>query len=305
MWPSKNAEHARVANALRDHSAKTRTLPGISDPVALETLATQIVASLRREDYYVLVQKKGIVSEKADPNSGQFDAERAVAFHMQQGNIEEAAWLIFLMTHFARPASSGWLRLRDVYGMLGHGIWDWNTVSANPTSMIDWLKQNWTQIRGKFGSHRKYESLRPNSQRNFERVLTSYLSWIGSAGQEQFFSQAVRSTGNDPAKIFDTLYNGMSVTTFGRLAKFDYLSLIGRYGVAPIRAGSAYLPGATGPGRGTRLLFTASTTASVSDKALQSWLDDLDEDLKVGMAVLEDSLCNWQKSATSFVHFKG
>ncbi|MBY5846395.1 hypothetical protein GR204_06340 [Rhizobium leguminosarum] len=305
MWPSKNAELARVANALQIHSANTRPLPGIANATALNTLATQIVASLRREEYYALVQKKQIDPIKADPNSSQFDAERAVAFHMQNANVEEAAWLIFLMTHFARPASSGWLRLRDVYGMLGHGIWDWNTVCANPTAMIGWLKLNWTQIRGKFGSHRKYESLRPNSNRNFEQVLHSYLAWIGAGGQAQFFANAVRATGNNPATIFDELYSGMDVTTFGRLAKFDYLSLIGRYGVAPIKAGSAYLPGATGPGRGTRLLFKGSTTASVSDKTLQSWLDELDNDLQVGMAVLEDSLCNWQKSPASFVHFKG
>jgi hypothetical protein len=33
--------------------------------------------------------------------NSSFDAERAVAFYVQRGNIDEAAWLVFLMTHFA------------------------------------------------------------------------------------------------------------------------------------------------------------------------------------------------------------
>jgi hypothetical protein len=38
---------------------------------------------------------------------------------------------------------------------------------------------------------------------------------------------------------------------------------------------------------------------------LQARLDVLDRDLGVGMAVMEDALCNWQKSPDRFVHFKG
>jgi hypothetical protein len=31
----------------------------------------------------------------------------------------------------------------------------------------------------------------------------------------------------------------------------------------------------------------------------------LDAGIKVGMAVLEDALCNWQKSQFQFVHYTG
>ncbi|MET3779011.1 hypothetical protein ABID20_004599 [Rhizobium alvei] len=265
----------------------------------------QFVASLRREDYYRYVQEKAVSARKADPNSGTFDAERAVAYHMQNGNVEEAAWLLFLMTHFARPASSGWLRLQQVYGRLGTGVWDWQTVSNNPLAMISWLAANWMSIGGKFGNHRKYESLRPNSNRSFSDVLLSYLGWIGPAGHQAFFAAKTQQAGNNPATIFDALYRSMNVTTFGRLAKFDYLTLIGRYGIAPVEPGSAYFKGATGPASGARLLFTGARTSSATETQLQIWVDELDASLHVGMAVMEDALCNWQKSPTAFVHFKG
>jgi len=34
-------------------------------------------------------------------------------------------------------------------------------------------------------------------------------------------------------------------------------------------------------------------------------LDDLDADLCVGMEVMEDALCNWQKSPLQFVYYRG
>lgn len=305
MWPTRQQQHAQISSALHTYSANARNLPGAAGNLARDTLAMQFVASLRREDYYRRVQEKPTPARKADPNSGTFDAERAVAYHMQNGNVEEAAWLVFLMTHFARPASSGWLRLQQVYGRLGAGVWDWQTVSNNPQAMISWLAANWTSIDGKFGNHRKYESLRPNSNRSFSDVLLSYLGWIGPAGHQAFFAAKIQQAGNNPATIFDALYRSMNVKTFGRLAKFDYLALIGRYGIAPIEPGSAYFKGATGPASGARLLFTGSHTGAATEAQLQSWVDDLDASLHVGMAVMEDALCNWQKSPTAFVHFKG
>lgn len=301
-WPKWEGEHARLVAALLAHAAP---LPGIADPRAAETLAWQIVASLRRERYYELVQAKPVAPERADPNHPSFDAERAVAHHVQTSDIDEGGWLIFLMTHFARPADTAWLRLRDVYGCLGAGKWDWPTVNADPKAFESWLATNWTRIRGKFGNHRKYESLRPDSDRPTSSVVSGYLRWIGAQGHARFFADVTRRAGNDPNTIFDVLYRDLDVPTFGRLAKFDYLALIGRYRIASITPGSAYLKGATGPASGARMLIDGVTGVRSSLPSLQARLDELDRDLKVGMAVIEDALCNWQKNPTRFIHYKG
>jgi hypothetical protein len=305
MWPTRQTEKDRIAATLGRHSVEVRPLLGLQDPRSIDVLATQFIASLRREDYYRAVQAKPILAERADPNNPHFDAERAVAHHMQQGNVDEAGWIVFLMTHFAKPVDTGWLRLRDVYGRLGEGIWDWPTVSADPAEFTAWLAVNWQHIRGKFGNHRKYESLRPDSNRNMGTVVSSYVEWIGDQGHGPFFADVTRTVGNDPHTIFDALYRDIPVRSFGRLAKFDYLSLIGRYRIAPISAGSAYLDGATGPSQGARLLFDGQRSSPTNNSDLQAMVDALDADLKVGMTVTEDALCNWQKSPIRFVHFKG
>ena len=305
MWPSWSSRQVALRASLINHSNNVLKLPGISKSAAADTLALQLVASLRREAYYRSVQLKTIDAQRADPNSTHFDAERAVTFHMQNRNFDEACWLIFLMTHFAKPSDSGWLRLRDVYGKLGAGIWDWKTTSKAPRAFSKWLAANEANIRGKFGNHRKYESLRDDSDRGTAKVIESYIGWIGSAGHSAKFNKLVLKSGNDPHSIFDAFYRDLDVISFGRLAKFDYLSLIGRYSIAPIDAGKAYLQGATGPTRGARLLFDGDPKGPTSLTALQSMLDKLDQDLKVSMKVLEDALCNWQKSPSKFVHFVG
>lgn len=305
IWRNRQAQKQAIVSGLTHFDANVRHLPGVKDPDALETLSLQFVASIRREDYYRLVQRGAISNHRANPNHESFDAERAVAFHAQNGNIDEAAWLIFLMTHLARPADSGWLRLRQIYGKLGDGVWTWAIVSANPHIFITWLEQNWMLIEGKFGNHRKYESLDPDSERAFRNVLRSYLDWVGEQGHTALFGKAVRDAGNDPRTIFDHLYTNMRVFSFGRLAKFDYLSLIGRYNIAPIHAGKAYFRGATGPTRGAKLLFDGNRTSNSAPDALQLQVDELDNVLSLGMSIMEDALCNWQKSPTKFVHFRG
>ena len=303
MWPSRQAEHQRIANELAAARVPLR-LKGIPDQATIETLAMQFVASLRREDYYRSVQMKPMGADRADPNHPSFDPERAVAFHMQHGNVDEAGWLVFLMTHFAKPLT-GWKRLADVYGALGAGTWTWEAVTANPDAFYDWLGRHWQDIGGAFGNHRKYESMRPDANRPLQQVVANYIAWIGPDGHAAFFARAVRTAGNDPHAIFQHLYDVLDVISFGRLAKFDYLSLIGRYRLAPIEAGSAYLDGATGPRRGARLLIDGDPDSATHILDLQPILDALDRGLRVGMAVMEDALCNWQKSPRNFIHYLG
>jgi hypothetical protein len=77
--------------------------------------------------------------------------------------------------------------------------------------------------------------------------------------------------------------------------------MVGKLGLAPISPGSAYLRGATGPVKGARLLFGTQDKIEILDAKLI----ELDAKLHVGMQVLEDALCNWQKSPDFFKAFRG
>lgn len=264
----------------------------------------QMVASLRRLDYTRSIKGRDIAPNRADPRSRHFEPERAAALFMRQGQIDEGIWLIFLATHFGQHGRHGWRMLKDVYSELGAGLWSWSRVSANPKKFASWLANNSGNIGGAFGNHRKYETLDPQSHASTANIVDSFVNCFAPS-PAQWFANLARATGNDPHKVFDAAYHGMQVDRFGRLAKFDFLALLGRLDLAPIVPGSAYLSGATGPLRGARLLVDGDPKSKSKAAALDAILQELDQTLSVGMQVMEDSLCNWQKSPDHFVHFKG
>ena len=118
--------------------------------------------------------------------------------------------------------------------------------------------------------------------------------------REELMSEALQRSDDDARRAFDDLYRGMSVNSFGRTARFDYLTMVGKLGLSPIEPGSAYLSGATGPLTAARLLFGTTDRPVDLDRALV----ELDLTLNVGMQVLEDALCNWQKSPSVFKPFR-
>ena len=106
--------------------------------------------------------------------------------------------------------------------------------------------------------------------------------------------------------MFDHLYQSMNaVHRFGRMAKFDFLTMVGKLKLAPIAPGSAYMNGATGPYVGAKLLFYNSSSAKLSRRDADQKLSKLANHLGVGMQEIEDSVCNWQKSPDEYKPFRG
>ncbi len=118
-----------------------------------------------------------------------------------------------------------------------------------------------------------------------------------------FFNDVSEANGGDRRRMFDWLYRSMerNVIAFSRLSCFDYLTMLGKLNLAPIEPGSVYMDGATGPFDGGKLLFGGNPTR----EQLDAWLVQLGDHLGVGMQVMEDAICNWQKSPDAFKRFRG
>ena len=304
-WPSRARLSAQLSAGLRAFACGT-ALPGITAADERDTLVKQMVASARRLDYTDIILKRPIDPARADPSSNLFEPEKGAILLARAGQVDEAIWLIFLSIHFGRHPRHGWRMMRDVYSGLGGNFWTWDRVSRSPTAFRAWLTTNGNRIGGAFGNHRKYESINGDRSTGTGAAVASYVAWIGpSRSHASRFADLIRLGGNDPHSIFECFYKDMQVARFGRLGKFDFLCMVGRLGLAPITPGRAHLKGATGPLRGARMLFGGRPEAPLRDDYLEHLLCRLDGVLQVGMQVLEDSLCNWQKSPTKFIHFKG
>jgi hypothetical protein len=304
MRPKDTALAAQLNSALTLFSTQVHSLPGIALKNRRAAFIEQLLESIHRIKYIDLVEQRNIAPARTDPASVLFDPIKASIFHKRIGNTDEAFWLIFIFVHFGKHANTGYRLAREVYGRLGGSWhWDWAHTSANPKAFTKWLTDNKDGLSsGKFGNHRKYESLKPEGT---GAVVQSYVDWVRPyKSHAALFDSALESTGNDSRKAFDVLYNAMNVFRFGRTARFDYLTMVGKTRLAPIEPGSPYIQASTGPIKGARLLFGS---ASATPTHLNTLVAQLESYLKVpfGMQVLEDALCNWQKSPDAFEAFRG
>jgi hypothetical protein len=280
---------------------------------ARDTFLEQLIESIRRIEYIAVIQTREISPLRADPSSDLFDPLKAAVVRRRQGQVDEAFWLVFLSVYFGKNQRTGWRLARDVYSSLGGAHhWDWARTTGDPQRFRQWLGEHQDRLRGSdgiprsFGNHRKYESLDAWSPRGTGAAVESYVAWVGPhASHLTLLQETQRQVGTDPRRLFDNLYRSMTVASFGRTAKFDYLTMIGKTGLAPIAPGSTYMQGATGPLAGARLLFAGTTTSNLTRAVLEARLVELDAVLNVGMQVLEDSLCNWQKSPNTLRQFRG
>lgn len=289
-------------------------VPGISSQPNRDVLALQIVESIRRVEYVHLLKKNASFDHRrTDPQDSLFDPLKAALIFYRQGDIDEAFWLVFLSAHCGKHVKEGWRLTREIYGALGAFTWTWHKVSANPQAFTKWMQANAiafesNTLTGKFGNHRRYctNKVTPGHKNSTWAAVESYVKWVGAnRGHALLIEEAVDIAGGDAAEAFDHLYQAMRVDSFSRLGKFDFLTMIGKIGFAPIEPGIPYLQGATGPLRGARLLFAGGVNDATLDKSLEAKVVKLGEFLGVGMQVMEDSLCNWQKNPGKFIAFRG
>ncbi|MET4808360.1 hypothetical protein [Limibacillus sp. MBR-115] len=310
MRPGDTERGKNLEKAIADYSINFRSLPGVTARDYRETLVEQIVESLRRIEFLQAIQNRKISPERENPTSAVFDPLRAAILKARQGNIDEAFWLIFLATHFGRHRHYGWRLVQDVYGGYPDGqIWTWHRTSSDPNAFRSW----WTTaatifqsdgIPRKFGNHRKYESLRANAVRPTPQIVQDYIVWVGAnRGHANLLLEVSQKNNCGAEAMFDALYKSMSsVLSFGRAGRFDFLTMLGNLNLAPIRPGSPYLLGATGPLSGARMLFG---NQKLSVDQLDAEVVHLGQYLGVSMQVMEDALCNWQKSPSRFIAFRG
>jgi hypothetical protein len=301
---------AKLEQQLKNYRVDGKPLPGIPSQAELTALVAQMVDSVARIDYVKRIAKRDISARRLDPkDAAMFDPLRAAIHHMRTGNEDEAFWLVFLFVHCGKHLTTDYGLLSMVYGAFNDQFtWTWDKFSKNPNNFSMWLHQHLDDIKKqradfKFGNHRKYESLD-----QLDVVLKSYADWVGpNRSHKDLVDAAKAKVGGDPKKMFDYLYWSMNaVHRFGRTAKFDFLTMVGKIGLADLEPPSAYMVHGTGPVRGARLLFSGAVdNESLSKKKLDELSVELDKTLGVGMQVIEDSFCNWQKSPTKYLAFRG
>lgn len=315
--PRDREDAERIDAALTDFDANVRSLPGIHGQAQRTAFLDQVFDSIHRIQFIErVVLGRPNHPDRANPASDLFDPLRAAAICASRGDHDEACWFVFLFAHFGKNLRTEYRLTRDIYGRLGQGgLWDWATISPNPELFRRWLAANLPTLQNdgvkrNFGNHRKYESLKTNKlrTRGTAPAFVSYVNWVTPyRSHNALFEHAAAEAGHDRRQTFDWLYRSMEcVTTFGRTGRFDYLTMLAKLQLADIEPGSTYMTGATGPLAGAKLLFGTAANTAVP-QVIDGWLVELEAALQLpmGMQVLEDALCNWQKSPALYEPFRG
>lgn len=302
--PQDQNRATQLEQTLVDFMANEHPLPGISEPVTRDILIAQIIESERRQKYVNHVRFHGSDGTSADPHTTSFNPLYATVFQANNGNFDEACWIIFLATHFGKNSKHQWGLCRNFYGRLGEQpIWSWDQAVTNQDALFNWIDMNSNALKFfGFGNHRKYESI-SSPTKGLRTVLTSYFNVFG-AGHRATFDAALGGA-NDPHVRFDSLYKLFSqVFRFGRLACFDHVAMVSRLGLESSSPGSTYLKTATGPKRGAALLLHNNVEQRLNINESENYLELLRNTIEVDAQVIEDSLCNWQKSPDQFIAFR-
>jgi hypothetical protein len=305
-----------LANKLRhgiaDCIQEDFELPGLNNVQRQEVFIRQMIDSVRRVDFVRTVTKRDIHSDRADGLNPDFDPIRAALLGQRRGEFDEACWLAFLFVHFGRHPVSGYRYVREFYSALGQrSPWTFAAVSSDVAGMKAWLDKNENELRRGtqrgFGNHRKYLSLSGTKQNGTGHAFETYVNWVNAAGNHaSLFDKALIQANHNPAQAFELLYQSMrSVASFGRIGRFDYLTMIQKLGFANIKPGRPYLDASTkGPNKGARLLFEGGAQQH-SLAELERRVQVLGARLGVGMQEMEDAMCNWGKNPSIYKYFKG
>ena len=284
-------------------------LPGIESHALLDAFVEQLIESTRRIKYVSVIQGRPISDRRTDPSDPLFDPLRASVLFRLNGEMDEAFWMVFLFVHFGKHRRNGWQYARRIYGRLGCGSrWDWVNTTSDPRGFRDWLAARTEEIRaptnmGGFGNHRKYQSLDAYSSDGTGAAFETYVRWVSPPrSHSELFEETLKENDGDEGGAFDALYKSMNaIASFGRTARFDYLTMVGKLQLASVEPQSPYLRDSTGPLEGCRLLFGEENRP----RELDSLAAELAKALGVKMQAMEDALCNWQKGPNRFKPFRG
>ncbi|MBN9360691.1 MULTISPECIES: hypothetical protein [unclassified Devosia] len=303
--------HAELLEGLAAYEADHGQLPGIADPAARKTLVEQMVSSLRRVEYVHGFRHRPAMSlRRVDPHSTLFDPLKGAFYLGSKGKRDEAVWIAFVGTHFGKHAKDAWKLAANVMGSFGQGpIWNAERYGAHTADFEAMLVAHQHDLKskaisGRFSNHRQYQSKKPEK---IAKVFATFHEWLTATdGINARVRQIHEKVGQEPTTVFKELYRSMEdVYGFGRLGTFDFLTMIAKLDLAPIEADSVHFAGATGPLSGAKLLVLGAVDAKGRTKGIEKAIDALDDYLLVGKQVLEDSLCNWQKSPKAYVYFQG
>lgn len=297
MNPQHTSLTQMIEEKLWSYNKDVRPLPGLKSRTNGRLFLTYLAEALEEVRSMVILKQNVVNGNGMSHKNSAFDPLTLAVLQQQQGNDEEAWWLVFLAAYFGKHKKTVWALLQGVYTALDTSIqWTWENTYLNKKLFDQWINDNQEFLRklGSFGEQHKYQTLDVHKTAKVVADINSYIDWVQQNGShKEILNNAVRQVGSKPGDLFHYLYLSIDKGThLTRPLKFEYLTLIGKLGLADIEPVDAYLMELPALKKGARWLFIGNEDANIGVKELNQSLKDLAQylDFYYGIQVLEDAL---------------
>lgn len=264
----------------------------------LVTLALQTNDSIKRIEIYQLYKERAL---KAEEQSSSYFHTFVPFVLCQRPSLssEDKAWFLYLATYFGKSAKSKWELFKRAAFDLDNNLISVSTVLRDREKYYRHLHHIDFFRNATFSNHRKYTV----------KKLEGYNGFIKSANH--FLDNLLMFVPPNDIS-FDEMYRlSLEIPNFGRMAAFDFTASFCKCDLNVEEPKSMYLINSTGPlaGLGDFLALSGKKIFSKEEKVklgnnLLNWFLSNSHIYMVAQ-VLEDAICNWQKSPRKYVRYFG
>lgn len=263
----------------------------------LSNLASQTFDSIRRIQIYKIYRDKAFVAAKNEL-AFYHTSNPFILAQRPDLNIKDKIWILYLATYFGKSNKSKWVLFNRSSFRVNQSLITFTQIRKSPEIYYEYLNSIDLFEGTKFSNHRKYTKKSLNGSKGLINSMNFMIE-----NMEEF---------NRKQKItFSEFYKlSHKIPGFGRLASFDFTSTMAKCELNVEQPLSMYANNSTGPLKGLFLLLSVTKNSTshqdqidLSEK-LTCWFLNNSHIFMVAQ-VLEDAICNWQKSPIHYERYFG
>ena len=269
------------------------------DDDVIEVLSLQTIDSIRRISIYDTYAEKAKKAEALE--LPYYDTYNPFTLSQRDSlNLSSKVWYIYLATYFGKSNKSKWKLFNNAAFRNDKSLIELSYILENREEYYDYLKSFDFFAEANYSNHRKFTKKSMDGKLG---VLSSIDFFLDNISQFTFSPDSAE---------FDLAYKrAMSIPTFARMSAFDFTSSLCKCGLNVDDPISMYHESSTGPLRALKDLLELSGQDGPSKASQIEFGNNLldwfigNSDIKVVAQVVEDAICNWQKSPNQYERYYG
>ena len=264
----------------------------------IDCLSRQMIDSIRR----VLIFRTYLErAEKAEiENLPYFHTSNPFTLAQRSSlSLDSRIWHNYVATYFGKSNKSKWMLFNRATFREDKSLITFEDILDNPEEYFEYLRSISFFDNSSYSNHRKY------TKKSLEGDKGVFLSFY-------YVMENIHLFKAETVSAFDVIYrNSLSIPNFGRMAAFDFSCNLCKCGLNVLEPESMYQRYSTGPLSALRNLLTLADVPNPDKNFQVSFGDDLltwfDDNSNIYMLaqVLEDTICNWQKSPLNHIRYFG